>query len=81
MEKLKVKILGTGCKKCNKLEENVKEALESLNVEYDIDHITEIKDIATYGVMMTPALVVNEKVLSYGKVLKPKDIVAMLKKR
>lgn len=75
-----VKILGSGCKKCNELEENTKMALEQLNMDTSIDHVTDFVKIAEYGVMSTPAIVVDEKVVSYGKVLKPEEIVNLLKK-
>ena len=75
-----VKILGSGCAKCNQLEEATKEALKSLNMDTTIDHITDFTQIATYGVMSTPALVVDGKVVAYGKVLKVDEIVKILKK-
>jgi small redox-active disulfide protein 2 len=74
MTTLKVEILGTGCKKCQQLEANAKSALAALNLEADIAHITDTMEIIKRGVMKTPALVVNGKVLSQGKVLEPKDI-------
>lgn len=64
-----VKILGTGCAKCNQLEEATIAALEELGVERSIEHITDFTQIASYGVMQTPALVIDGKVISYGKVL------------
>ena len=73
-----VKILGGGCKKCNDLEAATKEALVELGVKVNIEHITDFSVIATYGVMTTPALVVNEEVLSYGKVLKKKQVLQLL---
>ena len=80
MEGSSVKVLGTGCKKCNQLEEATKEALEQLGMDSAIDHITDLSQIAKYGVMTTPALVVDEKVVSYGKVLKTEEVVKILKK-
>lgn len=74
-----IKILGAGCKSCEKLAENTKEALETLGIDAAIVKVTDFAAIAGYGVMATPALVVDEKVLSYGKVLKAKDIVKLLK--
>ncbi|RPF57925.1 thioredoxin family protein [Abyssicoccus albus] len=65
----KIKVLGTGCKKCVELERNTEEALKQLNIDEQIDHVTEVSQIAMYGVMSTPALVIHEKVVSYGKVL------------
>ena len=73
-----VKILGSGCKKCNELEANTRIALEELGMSAEIDHVFDFAQIATYGVMTTPALVVNEKVLSFGKVLSADEIVKLL---
>lgn len=73
-----VKILGGGCDKCHKLGENAVEALKQLNMNIDIEYVTDFAIIATYGVMQTPALVYNEKVLSYGKVLKSDEIVKLI---
>lgn len=75
-----VKILGSGCKKCNELEANTKAALEKLGMDTTIDHVTEFSQIASYGVMSTPAVVVNGKVISYGKVLKTDELVKLLQK-
>ncbi|WP_249029548.1 thioredoxin family protein [Tannockella kyphosi] len=65
----RVKVLGSGCKKCNELEQNVKLALVELGMEPVVEHITDFSKIATYNVMSMPALVVDNKVVSYGKVL------------
>ena len=65
-----VKVLGTGCAKCNALENAVRAALTELGMDTTIDHVTDFTQIAAYGVMTTPALVVDGKVVSYGKVLK-----------
>lgn len=75
-----VKILGSGCMKCNQLEAATKAALEQLNMDTAIDHITDFTQIAAYGVMTTPALVVDGKVVSYGKVLKVDEVVKILQK-
>lgn len=75
---LKIKILGTGCDKCEKLENNVKEALSTLGIEASVDKIVDLVQIMKYGIMTTPGLVIDEKVVSYGKVLKPKEIVKIL---
>lgn len=75
-----VKVLGSGCAKCNQLEAAVREALEELGMNTDIEHVTDFTQIATYGVMTTPALVVDGKVLSYGKVLKKDEVIALLQK-
>ena len=75
-----VKVLGSGCAKCNALETATKTALEQLGMDTTIEHVTDFAKIASYGVMSTPALVVDGKVVSYGKVLKTEEVVAILKK-
>lgn len=73
-----IKILGSGCKNCVALTENAKTAVKEAGVEAEIIKVTDFKDIMAYGVMSTPALVIDEKVVSFGKVLKPKEIVKIL---
>lgn len=75
-----IKILGSGCKNCVTLKENTKTALKEIGMEVEIVKVTDFKDIMTYGVMSTPALVIDEKVVSFGKVLKSKEIVKILEK-
>ena len=75
-----VKVLGSGCAKCNELEANVKTALEQLGMDTAIEHVTDFNVIAAYGVMTTPALVVDGKVVSYGKVLKVEEATKLLQK-
>lgn len=75
-----VKILGSGCAKCNALEEATRTALSELGMDTAIDHVTDFTQIAAYGVMTTPALVVDGKVVSYGKVLKKGEVVALIQK-
>ncbi len=75
-----VKVLGSGCAKCNALEASTKAALEQLGMDTTIDHVTDYVKIASYGVMSTPALVVDGKVVSFGKALKTEEVVAILKK-
>lgn len=75
-----IKILGGGCAKCNQLEASTLEALKSLGMDTTIEHITDFAQIATYGVMSTPALVVDGKVVSYGKVLKVEEVVSILQR-
>ncbi|GLB29722.1 redox-active disulfide protein 2 [Lacrimispora amygdalina] len=74
-----VKVLGSGCAKCNQLEAATREALKELGMESTIDHVTDFTQIAAYGVMSTPALVVDGKVVSFGKVLKKEEVVNILK--
>nr|WP_317399560.1 thioredoxin family protein [uncultured Gemmiger sp.] len=74
-------ILGPGCKNCQALEANTRAALEQIgDTTSAIGHVTDFSEIAKYGIMSTPGLVVDGKVVSYGKVLKPEDIVTILKK-
>lgn len=75
-----VKVLGGGCDKCNALEQNVKEALLELGMTDEIDHVTDFGQIAAMGVMSTPALVIDNKVVSMGKVLTRDDAIKALKK-
>ena len=75
-----VKILGSGCKKCNELEANTVEALKQLGMDTHVDHVTDFSQIAAYGVMSTPALVIDGKVVTYGKVLKTSEAVEIIKK-
>ena len=75
-----VKILGSGCSKCNEVEKSTVEALAELGIEAVVDHVTDFADIAKYGVMQTPALVVDGKVLSYGRVLSKNDVKKLLNK-
>ncbi|MDD2432018.1 MAG: thioredoxin family protein [Firmicutes bacterium] len=80
MEGASVKILGSGCAKCNQLEAATRDALEQLGMDTTIDHITDFSQIGAYGVMTTPALVIDGKVVSYGKTLKVEDVVKILHK-
>ena len=75
-----VKVLGSGCAKCNALESAVRSALEELGMDTTIDHVTDFGQIAAYGVMSTPALVVDGKVVSYGKVLSKDEAKAIIQK-
>ena len=75
-----VKVLGSGCAKCNALEQAARETLAELGMETTIDHVTDFAQIAAYGVMSTPALVVDGKVVSYGKVLKKDEAKDLIRK-
>lgn len=74
-----VKILGSGCAKCNQLEAATAQALSKLGMETEIEHVKDFEKIAAYGVMSTPALVVDGKVVSYGKVLKVDEVIKLIK--
>lgn len=71
---MKIEILGTGCPKCKQLEENARIALKEKGVQADIVKITEIDEIIEYGVMSTPAIVIDGEVKSYGRVVTVEEI-------
>lgn len=75
-----IKVLGSGCKSCHDLYENVKKAIEELGLGIEVEYITDMEKVMAYGVMSTPAIVVNEKVASMGKVLKSSEVIKMLGK-
>lgn len=75
---MNIKILGTGCSNCKRLEANTKAAIEELGIEATIEKVTDIKQIMKYGVMSTPALVVDEKIKVMGKVPSSQDIKKFL---
>lgn len=75
-----IKILGSGCKSCITRIENTRDALSELSIDVEIVKVTDFADIAAFGVMSTPALVIDEKVVSFGKVLKPKEIIKIIEK-
>lgn len=75
-----IKILGSGCKSCEVLTDNTKTALEEMGLEAEVIKVTDFKEIMAYGVMSTPTLVIDEKVVSVGKTLKPKEIIQILEK-
>ena len=74
----KIKILGTGCPKCKKLTENAETAAKELELEFEIEKVVDINEMMKFGVMMTPALVVDGKVKVVGKVPSPDEIKQML---
>jgi small redox-active disulfide protein 2 len=75
-----VKILGTGCPNCLRLEENTRTALKSLGLEAEIVKVKDMNEISQYGIMRMPGLVVDEKVVSYGKVLNVQEVMALFNK-
>lgn len=75
---LNIKVLGTGCPNCQRLEANVAEAVKTAALQADIQKVDEIPQIMKYGVMNMPALVVNENVLVSGRVATAGEIVEML---
>ncbi|MEG0863629.1 MAG: thioredoxin family protein [Clostridia bacterium] len=75
-----IKVLGTGCPTCHALLESTKEAVKSMGASVEVEYVTDLQKIMTYGVMSMPALVVNEKVVSMGKALKTADVEKLLHK-
>jgi len=76
---VKVQILGTGCPKCNKLEERVQEVVGELGLDCEVEKVSDIKEIMAMGVMLTPALVVDGTVKSSGKVPSADELTEMLR--
>lgn len=71
---LTIKILGSGCANCKRLEQIARKVVEEMSVEADVVKVTEYPDIMAYGIMSTPGLVINEKVMSYGRIPTPAEV-------
>jgi hypothetical protein len=78
-EQKRILVLGAGCVKCRALEQAVILSLDELNLNLSIGHVTDYAEMAKYGVMSTPALVIDGKVVSAGRALTQKDVVKLLK--
>ncbi len=75
---LKIKILGTGCPNCKKLEEEAKKAVTNLGLEAEFEKVTDYQKIMDYDILSTPGLVINEQVVSSGKIPSQAELVSML---
>ena len=75
-----IKVLGAGCKSCHEQFENAKAAVKAMGLAVEVEYITDMEKIMEYGVMRMPAIVVNDKVVSVGKVLKAAEVEKLLKK-
>lgn len=75
-----VKVLGAGCKSCHEQYENAKTAVKAMGLNIEVEYITDMEKVMEYGVMSMPAIVVNDKVVSMGKVLKAADVEKLLRK-
>lgn len=75
---MKIQILGTGCAKCSELAANSREAANQLGAEVEFEKITDLKEIMKFGVMTTPGLAIDGRVVSQGKLLKPEQIKQLL---
>jgi small redox-active disulfide protein 2 len=72
---LTIKILGSGCPNCKRLEKEVNDSLSGLAIDYEVIKVTDFADIMAYGIMSTPGLVMNETVLSTGRIPKRQQII------
>ncbi len=77
---LSIKVLGPGCDNCHKVEENAREAVQQLGVEATIEKVTDRSEFARYGLLYTPGLVVNEKLVSGGRIPSVAEVVGLLTK-
>ena len=75
-----VKVLGAGCKTCHEQYENAKAAVAALGLNIEVEYITDMEKVMEYGVMSMPAIVVNDKVVSMGKLLKAADVEKLLRR-
>ncbi len=73
-----IKILGIGCSNCKKLEKNAKDAIESLGIDAQIIKVTDMNEITQYGILRTPGLVVDDKIVSFGRVPSVDEIVQLI---
>ena len=73
-----VKVLGAGCKSCHDLYENTKEAVKNKGLDVEVEYVTDMEKVMAYGAMSMPVLVVNEKVVSVGRVLKASEVEKFL---
>lgn len=73
-----IKVLGAGCKSCHDQYEEAKKAVASMGLGIEVEYITDLEKVMAYGVMSMPAIVVNDKVMTMGKVLKAKDVEKLL---
>jgi small redox-active disulfide protein 2 len=76
---ISIKVLGTGCKKCQNLENKIRELVKSNNIDATVEKVSDIQEMVNYGIMMTPGLIINEKVKSFGIIPKDDQILNWLK--
>ena len=75
-----IKVLGAGCKSCHEQYENAKAAVRAMGLSVEVEYVTDMQKVMEYGVMRMPAIVVNDKVVSAGKVLKAAEVEALIRK-
>jgi small redox-active disulfide protein 2 len=76
---MEIKVLGTGCPKCKALEKRVMDVLAEMNVAAGVEKVTDIKKIMSHGIIATPGLVINGKVMSTGRIPRPEEIQGWIK--
>jgi small redox-active disulfide protein 2 len=74
----KIQILGTGCSKCRKLTDNTRQAADELGLDYELEKVTAMEEIVKSGIMSTPGLAVDGRILSQGRLLSPEEIKKLL---
>ncbi len=75
---MNIKVLGTGCAKCIALEKKIRELVSQNSIDAEVTKVTDLQQIMSYGIMMTPGIVINEKVVSFGKIPKDSEILAWI---
>ncbi|MEO0254309.1 MAG: thioredoxin family protein [candidate division WOR-3 bacterium] len=75
---MEIKVIGAGCPRCKALLEETKNALTELGMSVNLEYVTDIREFSKYGVMVTPALIINKKIVSSGKVLKKEEIKKLI---
>lgn len=75
---MKIKVLGSGCAKCKKLYETVKYAVSELQIETEVEYVTDFMEIANSGLLRTPGLIINDKIVSYGRVPSLEEVTQII---
>ena len=75
---MKIKVLGPGCSKCHQLEQVVRDVVKELAIDASVEEVKDIKKIMDYSILMTPGLVINEEVVSSGKVPSKAEVTQMI---
>jgi small redox-active disulfide protein 2 len=78
---MNIKVLGPGCMNCKTLANRALEAVQQLGIDASVEKVDDIKEIASYGILRTPGLVIDEQVVSYGMVPKVEEIKALILKQ
>lgn len=76
---MKIKVLGSGCSNCKKLFTTTSEALKELNNNIELEYITDLEQMIKYGIMSFPALIIDEKIVSQGRVLNKEEVIRLIK--